>query len=208
MKNIYLSGSVLCLTALIFAGCGGTDTTVNINRSTASNAMGSAANSIGNAANTVANTVSNIANTSTAASPDDFMNEAAIGGMSEVELGKIAAAKATNADIKKFGQMMVDDHSKANAELKALAAKKGKTLPAEPDSSHRSVIDSMKAKTGADFDEDYVDAMVDDHEDDVAAFEKEAQNGTDADVKAFAAKTLPTLKKHLDAIKAIQAKMK
>ena len=102
---------------------------------------------------------------------------------------------------------MVDDHTKANTELKALAAKKNKTLPAELDSSHKSTMDDLKGKSGADFDQDYVEAMVDDHEEDVAAFEKQSQNSSDPDVKAFAAKTLPTLKKHLDAIKAIQAKM-
>jgi len=69
-------------------------------------------------------------------------------------------------------------------------------------------MDELRAKTGADFDREYVEEMVDDHEEDVAAFEKQAQSATDPDVKAFAAKTLPVLKKHLDAIKAIQAKMK
>jgi putative membrane protein len=136
------------------------------------------------------------------------MNDAALGGMTEVELGKLASTKATNPEVKKFGQMMVTDHSKANEELKALAAKKNFKLPTELDSSHKSMLDEMKGKSGGDFDEDYVEAMVDDHEDDVAAFEKQAQNSPDPDVKAFAAKTLPTLKKHLDAIKAIQSKMK
>ena len=103
---------------------------------------------------------------------------------------------------------MVTDHSKANDELKALAKKKNWTLPAEPDSSTKSTLDSLKSKTGADFDKEYVSEMVDDHEKDVKAFQDKAQNATDPDLKAFAAKTLPTLQKHLDAIKAIQAKMK
>jgi putative membrane protein len=136
------------------------------------------------------------------------MKEAANGGMAEVELGKVASTKAANAEVKKFGQMMVTDHSKANEELKALAAKKGVDLPKEVDSSHKSIMDSLKNKTGADFDKEYVEEMVDDHEKDVAAFEDKAKNAKDADVKAFAEKTLPTLRKHLDAIKAIQAKMK
>jgi putative membrane protein len=127
--------------------------------------------------------------------------------MSEVELGKLASTKAANAEVKKFGQMMVTDHSKANEELKALATKKGWTLPTESDSSHKSTLDTLKNKSGADFDKEYVEEMVDDHVTDVKAFEDKAKNATDPDLKAFAEKTLPTLRKHLDAIKAIQAKM-
>ncbi|MEP7075811.1 MAG: DUF4142 domain-containing protein, partial [Acidobacteriota bacterium] len=139
---------------------------------------------------------------------EDFIKNAAIGGMSEVELGKLAASKATNAEVKKFGQMMVIDHTKANTELKALAAKKNFPIATETDSSHKSTLTTLQGKSGADFDKDYVDDMVSDHEKDVKEFQDKAQNAKDPDVKAFAAKTLPTLQKHLDAIKAIQAKMK
>jgi putative membrane protein len=144
----------------------------------------------------------------TATSDTDFVEDAAIGGMSEVELGKLAATKAASADVKNFGQMMVTDHTKANDELKALATKKGWKLPTEVDSSHKSTADDLKSRTGADFDKEYVEEMVDDHETDVKAFEDKAKNATDPDLKAFAEKTLPVLRKHLDAIKAIQAKMK
>ncbi|MEP6848933.1 MAG: DUF4142 domain-containing protein, partial [Acidobacteriota bacterium] len=139
---------------------------------------------------------------------EDFIKNAAIGGMSEVELGKLAASKATNAEVKKFGQMMVTDHTKANTELKALAAKKNFQIATETDSSHKSTLTTLQGKSGADFDKNYVDDMVSDHEKDVKEFQDKAQNAKDPDVKAFAAKTLPTLQKHLDAIKAIQAKMK
>jgi len=169
--------------------------------------MGNAANSFGNAYNSAANALSNAASSVTGSSDSSFVNEAAIGGMSEVDLGKLASTKAANAEVKKFGQMMVTDHSKANDELKALATKKGWTLPTEPDSSHKSTLDTLKSKNGADFDKEYVEEMVDDHETDVKAFEDKAKNATDPDLKAFAEKTLPTLRKHLDAIKAIQAKM-
>ena len=73
--------------------------------------------------------------------------------------------------------------------------------------SHKSTLDDLNKLSGAEFDKEYVDAMVEDHEDDVAAFEDQSKNATDPDVKAFAAKTLPTLKKHLEAIKGIQAKL-
>lgn len=205
MKITRFSGSLILSGAAIFAGCGGTQTNINISR-TASNITGSISNSVGNATNAVSNTVSNITNSS-AATADEFMEDAAIGGMAEVEMGKIAAGKATNPEVKRFGQMMATDHSKANAELKALATKKGKTLQAEIDSSTKVILDDMKATSGPEFDTEFIEAMVEAHEKDVAEFEKQSQSAADADVKAFAAKTLPTLKKHLEQIKAIQAKM-
>ena len=137
-----------------------------------------------------------------------FATEAASGGMMEVELGQLAATNASSANVKKFGQMMVTDHSKANTELKAVAAQKNITLPTAPMEDHQKHIDELKAKTGADFDKAYVDMMVDDHQEDISKFEDEAKNGNDADLKAFASKTLPVLKKHLQAVKAIQDGMK
>ena len=196
-------------TAGIFGAvaCGPTSTTVNVNsnRSIANSAgstVNTVANSAGNAVNSVSNTISNMTNSSSASSADDFMTEAAQGGMAEVQLGKLAASKAKDPEVKKFGQMMVDDHTKANNELKTVAAKKNFTLPADI-GSHKSTLDELTGLSGADFDKEYVEEMVDDHETDVAAFQKQADNGTDPDVKAFAAKTLPVLKKHLEAIKAI-----
>ena len=206
MRNIYsIVGFVLLIT---LAGCStntNTNTATNTNR--AGSTVGNAANGIANTVGNAANSVSNAASSATAASDPDFMKEAAMGGMAEVELGKMASTKATNAEVKKFAQMMVTDHSKANDELKALASKKGIALPAEVDSTHKSAMERLTKATGADFDKDYVEHMVDDHEKDVSAFENKAKNATDPDIKAFAEKTLPTLRKHLEAIKAIQAKM-
>jgi len=199
-----------CVAALaVFAITCSSSTNVNVNTATnrASNPLGNAANTVGGAYNSAANAISNAASSVTGTSDSSFVNEAAIGGISEVELGKLASTKAANAEVKKFGQMMVTDHSKANEELKALATKKGWTLPTESDSSHKSTLDTLKNKSGADFDKEYVEEMVDDHVEDVKAFEDKAKNATDPDLKAFAEKTLPTLRKHLDAIKAIQAKM-
>ena len=124
MRNIY---SVIGFALLItLAGCSGT-TSNNANNSRIGNAANTVANSVSNAANSVSNAVSS----ATATSDPDFIKEAAMGGMAEVELGKLAATKATNAEVKKFAQMMVTDHSKANDELKALAAKKGIAAPIE-----------------------------------------------------------------------------
>jgi len=128
--------------------------------------------------------------------------------MAEVELGRMASTKAQNAEVKKFAQMMVTDHSKANDELKSLASKKNITLPTSPTGEHQSVVQELQGKSGAEFDKAYIDDMLEDHEKDVAEFEKQSQSNPDADVKAFAAKTLPTLRKHLEAVRAIQGKMK
>ena len=103
---------------------------------------------------------------------------------------------------------MIQDHSKANEELKSIAAKKNIKLPAELDTKHKSKMEELRSKVGAEFDRAYVDTMVEDHQKDVALFEAESQNGNDPEIKAFAAKTLPVLRKHLDAINAINAKMK
>ena len=134
----------------------------------------------------------------------DFVMEAASGGLMEVTLGNLAKANAASAQVKEFGAMMVTDHTKANNELKAVAAKKNITLPETPMEKQQKHIDELKTKKGADFDKAYVDLMVDDHKEDVSKFQDEANKGNDADVKAFAAKTLPVLQKHLDHIQKIQ----
>jgi len=125
-----------------------------------------------------------------------FMMNAAKGGMMEVEMGKVAAQNAQSADVKKFGNRMVTDHSKANNELMALAKEEGVSLP------------GAKAPGKWKSDKDYMDMMVKDHEKDLAEFQKEAQNGTDPDVKAFAAKGAKMVSSHLKMAQETQAKVK
>jgi putative membrane protein len=138
----------------------------------------------------------------------DFLTEAAGGGMMEVQLGQIAKKNAASKAVKDFGAMMVRDHSNANAELKKLAAEKNVTLPAALPEKHQKHIDDLSKKTGADFDKDYISMMVDDHKEDIDAFEKCSKSDKeDADVKAFASKTLPVLHKHLDSAQAIKSRM-
>jgi putative membrane protein len=139
--------------------------------------------------------------------PDAFMTEAAKGGMAEVELSRLATTKSKNAEVKKFAQQMIQDHTNANTELKQLAGKKNVTLPTELDAEHKAEKDKLSGLSGAEFDKEYVNAMVADHEKSVSLFKTQANNGTDADAKAFAAKTLPKLQGHLDMIKAMQGKM-
>lgn len=126
-----------------------------------------------------------------------FAMDAAKGGMMEVKLGKVAVAQASSPDVKQFGQRMVDDHSKANDELKQIAAQKGITLPESLDASAKAKVDKMSKMSGAAFDRAYMRDMVEDHRKDVAEFKKESASGQDADIKGFAGKTLPTLEDHL-----------
>lgn len=139
---------------------------------------------------------------------NEFMVDAASGGLMEVTLGEIALKNAASAKVKEFGRQMVKDHSKANQELKALAAKKNISIPPAPGEKHQKHIDNLKAKKGADFDKDYMSMMVDDHNEDIDNFDKEAQNGKDADIKTFASGKVPVLKHHLEMAKTINDQLK
>jgi len=134
-----------------------------------------------------------------------FIEKAAQGGLAEVELGKLAAQKAENAQVKQFGQQMTDDHSKANAKLEQIAANKGVTLPKSMDASSRREYDKLEKLSGAAFDREYMKTMVSDHEKDVKSFQSEEKSAKDADVKNFAETTLPTLEEHLKLAKSDHA---
>lgn len=147
------------------------------------------------------------ANEATDATKDDddseFAVEAASGGMMEVELGRMAQEKASNPRVKSFGAMMVQDHSKANDELKTLADSKNIILPTTLGEKHQKHVDDLSKLTGAEFDKEYVKLMVDDHKEDIDKFEEASRDNKDADLKSFAAKTLPVLKKHYEEIQSI-----
>jgi|SRR5438067_7396506 len=130
------------------------------------------------------------------AADKSFMMNAAKGGMMEVEWGKLAAQNAQNADVKKFGNKMVTEHGKANSELMALAKEEGVALP------------GAKSPGKWKSDKEYIDMMVKDHQNDLAEFQKEAQSGTDPDVKAFAAKGAKMVSTHLRLAQETQGKVK
>lgn len=144
-----------------------------------------------------------ISATSTDEASADFMVKAANGGMMEVELGKTAQQKARSKEVKDFAEMMVRDHTTANNELKALARQKNVTLPDSVSGNHRDHMLDINNKSGNDFDQAYMNQMVDDHQNTVDMFKDVAENCKDPEVKAWAAKTLPTLQTHLDTAKAI-----
>jgi putative membrane protein len=146
-------------------------------------------------------------NTALSRHDKDFLEKAAAGGLLEVQAGKMAESKAQNADVKAFGSMLVTDHSAANDELKALAEKKGVKLPTALPKKEQKKVDKMaKAK---DFDKTFIHEQgVEDHKHDVKDFEKASKDAKDPDVKAFAAKTLPTLQKHLQRAQELEKSIK
>ena len=134
--------------------------------------------------------------------PQQFIKNAAAGGMAEVKLGELAEQNAHSDAVKSFGKRMRDDHSKANGELEDLAAKKNVTLPTDVDAQAKATYARLSKLKGADFDRAYMNAMLQDHRHDVAEFQR-ASKSSDPDVQAFASKTLPTLHSHLDEAQQI-----
>jgi putative membrane protein len=148
------------------------------------------------------------ATTKTQANPDaTFMLDAAMANMAEVEHGRTAAANAQNDEVKKFGQRMVDDHSKTLEELKALASQKQVTLPTMLDQKHRAMQEKLEKAKGHEFDHLYMQQMVTAHKGAVTLFQHEATNGKDADVRAWAEKKLPTVQEHLKIATELNAKL-
>ena len=143
------------------------------------------------------------ASSSHAAGDSSFAMKAAQANMAEVELGKLAQQKAMSDEVKKFGQMMVDDHSKALDELKTAAGSKNITWPTTLDAEHKKLSDRLSKLSGAAFDREYMQAMVDGHKKVAADLRKESQSGSDSELKAWAGKTLPTVEAHLKQAETI-----
>jgi putative membrane protein len=146
--------------------------------------------------NTSAQTSGGKKGASLSAKDKRFINEAAKGGMMEVEGGKMAGQNAKHPDVKKFGNRMVADHTKANTELMAIASARGVQAPA------------MKSPGSWKNDKAYMDMMVKDHEKDLSEFQAEASGGSDPELKKFANKTSKIIEKHLQMAREIQGKLK
>ena len=138
-----------------------------------------------------------------------FIEKAAESGYLEIEASRLAEQKGSHADVKSFAQMMVTDHTAVDTELKSLASSKAVTVPAQPTRSIKSKLDGLGKLNGNDFDKRYADNIaVDAHKDAVKLFESTAKDAKDPDIKAFAAKTLPSLKAHLEKGEAIKTALK
>jgi putative membrane protein len=134
-------------------------------------------------------------------SDTDFVTQAAEAGLTEVKLGKLARERGKQPVVREFGEMMVKDHTAANDELKSIAEKRGIKLPEESscEACQKKYRDLNRLKGDA-FDKKYIKMMIEGHRAVAEKFSKEASNGEDADLKAFATKTLRVINHHLDMV--------
>jgi putative membrane protein len=126
-----------------------------------------------------------------------FLTTGARGGMAEVQMGQLAQRNGRSGAVKRFGRRMVDDHGRANQEMMALAQRKEITPPSGIGAEQQRIYDDLAKLRGNAFDRAYAKAMVQDHQEDLREYRTEAQDGTDPDVKAFAARHVPILEEHL-----------
>jgi len=131
-------------------------------------------------------------------SDEDFVVKASAAGLAEVNLSRLAMDRAAAEGVKQFAKHMVEDHSKANEQLLAVANAKKLRPALDMDAKHKEIFTRLSSLRGSDFDREYMTAMVKDHEEAVALFSDAARGARDMDVKAFAEKTLPTIKHHLE----------
>jgi len=137
-----------------------------------------------------------------------FVVNTADAGMTEIQAGQLAEQMGMAKDVKKYGAMMVKDHTAAADKLKAIAASKNMTLPSTLSPDAQKTIDDLQKKQGKDFDKAYIDQMIADHKKVISAFESESKNGSDADIRGFADSTLHTLRHHLDEAEKCNKMMK
>jgi len=130
-----------------------------------------------------------------------FLMMAAKDGMKEVHMGQMAAKEGQSAEVKKMGSQIAADHTKANQQLMAIAEKKGVKL----DTKHK--MPKMSKTDMANFDQAWIGMMINDHQKDIAVYQRQVQQGADPELKAFAKKTLPVLQKHLKMVQQAQKKM-
>lgn len=136
----------------------------------------------------------------------DFVKEAALANLTEIELGREALKNAANEDVRRFGQRMIDDHSKAQSDLKA-AAGSSFDVPNELDAEHRSMVEKHARLSGQEFDRAYLEMMVDDHSRVIREFERASESAKDRDIRDFASRTLPVLREHVSMARDTQTRM-
>jgi len=131
-----------------------------------------------------------------------FLIAAAEINLEEIKLGQLAQQNGGSASVKEMGKMMQDAHTQSYNELTVLAQNKIVTIPTEMNANGVAFYEKMKGKSGADFDKEYTEIMVRDHEKAIALFESAANSSRDAEVKQFAGKMLPVLQTHLNTASA------
>lgn len=135
----------------------------------------------------------------------NFVKEAAIDGMYEVEVGKIASEQGGDPAVKSFGRKLASDHSAANDELKQLSSARNLDLPGELPMAKQRSLDKLRKASGSQFDRQFIDKVaIKDHEKDIKRFEEQARKGKDPEIRAWAEKTLPKLREHLADARRLQ----
>ena len=220
MKKIFYAGAILGSAALGLIGCSpaanttGANKLMNANSNTAvvtnsnMNATATNSNAASNMNAAINSNMSSETKKGLSSGDVEFINKASQGNLAEMQMGGLAVAKAKNPELKAFGQKMVTDHSKAHTELRGLAQQKQIELPIGVSVEQMEDRERLSKLSGAAFDKEYVRLMIEDHEKDVADFQKQAKDGSDRDAREYASDTLATLKMHLDMIKAIGGKIK
>ncbi len=137
-----------------------------------------------------------------------FLIKAAQDGAAEIQICEVALKQAESADVKKFAQDMIKQHGQIDQEAASIAAQKNIVLPTEVSAEQKSTFEEMKKLSGKNFDKKFMEHNVSDHENDVKDYKEQMEQGTDADIKAFAAKTLTTLQTHLGYSTEINNKVK
>ena len=134
----------------------------------------------------------------------DFMIKATSGSQFEVVLGQLAQTNGASDGVKRFGAMMVNDHTKGEETFRGLAVSKHIILPDTISNDQKKEEADLQKKKGHDFDKAYIKMMVDDHKEDIDEFRKAAQSANDPDIRALAATNIPILQQHLDSVQALQ----
>jgi putative membrane protein len=127
---------------------------------------------------------------------EDFVKKATQASLSQIRLGQLALKNGSTAQVRKLGQVMIDDHQKATDRLRSIATREGLTLPMDVTAEQQATIDRLTALSGSQFDSAYMDQVKSDHEAQIALFQDEAKNGSDAQLKHFAQSTVPSLRRH------------
>ncbi len=197
MKNYFLI--ILAVAALLLGACKKTENVDNTTTTSTSTSMTDTS---------ATTTTTGTAATTLSKDDQEFATKAAQGNMAEVNGGTMTSQKGTSPDVKNFGNRMVNDHGKALDELKQLAQTKGITLPTDVNDEQKKEADKLSKLSGKDFDKEYTEAMVEDHEKDAKEFDKASKNAQDPDLKAWAAKTLPVIQDHLKMAKDMKSKVK
>jgi putative membrane protein len=140
-------------------------------------------------------------------SEKDFLTNAASGGMVEVQLGNLAAQKATNEDVKRYGERLAADHGQLGQKLQQMASNMGVRLSQDLTPEQQNLVSNLEKLSGKAFDREFIKAMINDHTKDIAAFERAANQATNADIKQFATEALPTLRDHLKTARELAGKV-